>query len=290
MQTLKLAFLGLGVMGFPMAGHLATEGHRVTVYNRTRGKADAWHNQYGGVVCADPAEAAKDTDIVFACVGGDDDLRAITLGFQGAFAQMRPDTIFVDHTTTSAAVARESAQQAQRRGFHFLDAPVSGGQVGAQQGKLSIMVGGEEKIFERARPFMECYARGVTHMGPVGAGQLTKMVNQICVVGVMQGLAEGIDFGQRAGLDMHRVLQVLTQGAATSWQMENRGETMIARKFDFGFASDWMLKDLGICLDEAARNGATLEQTRLIKDYFAELHEQGKGRLDFSALIERLGA
>ncbi|HKO88967.1 MAG TPA: NAD(P)-dependent oxidoreductase [Burkholderiales bacterium] len=285
---MKLAFLGLGVMGFPMAGHLASKGADVRVYNRTAAKAEAWCAKYGGASAATPARAAEEADIVFACVGGDEDLRAVTLGPKGAFSTMHGDTIFVDHTTTSAAIARELYSTAQGLGFHFLDAPVSGGQVGAEQAKLTVMVGGEQRIFERARPYIESYARAVTHMGPAGSGQLTKMVNQICVVGVMQGLAEGINFGQRAGLDMHRVLEVLGKGAATSWQMENRGGTMIEGKFDFGFAADWMLKDLEICLDEAARSGAALEQTALIKNYFSQLHDAGKGRWDFSALIDRL--
>ena len=288
MQTLKLAFIGLGVMGFPMAGHLAQAGHALRVYNRTRSKADAWTAQYGGQIARTPAEAAMDADLVFACVGNDDDIKAVTLGPEGAFGSIRRNAIFIDHSTISAAAAKALYGEARTRGLHFLDAPVSGGQVGAQKGALTIMVGGDIEAFERAQPVMDVYARAVTHMGPAGAGQLTKMVNQICVVGVMQGLAEGIDFGLRAGLDMHRVLEVLTKGAATSWQMENRGKTMIEGKFDFGFASDLMLKDLGICVEEATNNGARLEQTRLIQRYFEELNRIGAGRDDFSALIQRL--
>ena len=290
MQTLKLAFIGLGVMGFPMAGHLARSGHTIRVYNRTRSKANAWAAEYGADVAGTPAEAAQDADLVFACVGNDDDIKAVTLGPEGAFGNMRRDSIFIDHSTTSAAVAKVLHGEARTRGLHFLDAPVSGGQIGAQNGTLTIMVGGDTEPFERAKAAMQVYGRAVTHMGAAGAGQLTKMVNQICVVGVMQGLAEGIDFGLRAGLDMHRVLEVLIKGAATSWQMENRGKTMIDGKFDFGFASDLMLKDLSICVAEATNNGARLEQTHLIRRYFEELNRSGAGRNDFSALIQRLRA
>lgn len=288
MQKLKLAFIGLGTMGYPMAGHLARAGHSLQVYNRTQSKTAAWQAEYGGTACATPALAAAGADMVFSCVGGDADLCAVTLGPQGAFEAMRADAVFVDHSTTSAAVARDLAAEAAKRGFHFLDAPISGGQIGAQKGTLSVMVGGEEAIFERAKPVIAAYGKAIALMGGAGAGQLTKMVNQIAVVGVMQGLAEGIDFGLRAGLDMKRVLAVLTQGAATSWQMENRGPTMIEGKFDFGFAVDWMHKDLGICLEEARNNGASLEQTAWIHDYYSQLQQAGRGRDDFSALIQRL--
>jgi 3-hydroxyisobutyrate dehydrogenase len=288
MQKLKLAFIGLGTMGYPMAGHLARAGHALQVYNRTQNKAAAWVSEYGGTACGTPALAAADADMIFACVGDDADLRAVTTGPQGAFSTLRPGTVFVDHSTTSAGVARELAADAAKRDCHFLDAPISGGQIGAQKGTLSIMAGGEAEIFERAKPIMAAYGKAIALMGAAGAGQLTKMVNQIAVVGVMQGLAEGIDFGLRAGLDMQRVLEVLTKGAATSWQMENRGGTMVEGRFDFGFAVDWMHKDLGICLEEAQNNGARLEQTARIHDYYSQLKEAGRGREDFSALIQRL--
>ncbi|HET7635050.1 MAG TPA: NAD(P)-dependent oxidoreductase [Burkholderiales bacterium] len=285
-QNLKLAFIGLGVMGFPMAGHLAQAGHKVTVYNRTAAKAEAWVAQHGGSSAATPAQAVRDADVVFACVGNDDDLREVTIGDQGAFAGMKQGAIFADHTTASAQVARELYEIAKQRGFDFLDAPVSGGQQGAEKGVLTIMVGGDEAVFEKAKPLMAHYGRAVTLMGPSGSGQLTKMVNQISVVGVMAGLAEGLAFAERAGLDVPRVLQVISKGAARSWQMENRGPTMIQRKFDFGFAVDWMRKDLRIALDEARANGSQLPLAALVDQFFAQLQAQGGGRLDTSSLFK----
>jgi 3-hydroxyisobutyrate dehydrogenase len=284
----KVAFIGLGVMGFPMAGHLAKAGHDIAVYNRTRAKAESWVAKHGGRWAATPAEAAAGAELVFSCVGDDPDLRAVALGPDGSFQAMAKGAIHVDHTTASAAVARELAAEAEKRGFAFLDAPVSGGQSGAENGVLTVMVGGDAQAFARARAVISHFARAVTLMGPAGAGQLTKMVNQICVVGVVQGLAEGIDFGLRAGLDMKLVLEVISKGAATSWQMENRGQTMIDGKFDFGFATDWMRKDLGICLAEGAKNGASLPGTRMIEGFYREIQAMGGGRWDSSALIRRL--
>jgi 2-hydroxy-3-oxopropionate reductase len=284
----KVAFIGLGVMGFPMAGHLAKAGHDVTVYNRTAAKAHAWVAKHGGRSAATPAQAASGAEIVFSCVGDDPDLRAVTAGPEGTFAGMSKGAIHVDHTTASAQAARELAAEAAERGLSFLDAPVSGGQSGAENGQLTVMVGGDAQAFARAQPVIAHFARAVTLIGPSGAGQLAKMVNQICVIGVVQGLAEAIDFGLRAGLDVPLVLETLSKGAAQSWQMENRGRTMIADKFDFGFAIDWMRKDLRICQEEAARNGAALEVTRAIDGFYAELQQMGGGRWDTSALIRRL--
>ncbi|HEV7802619.1 MAG TPA: NAD(P)-dependent oxidoreductase [Burkholderiales bacterium] len=285
---MKLGFIGLGVMGAPMAGHLARAGHDVTVYNRTRSKADAWVTQHGGRAAATPQEAAAGAAIVFSCVGNDDDLRDVTLGTGGAFHGMQRGAIFVDHTTASAGVAVELADAARERGLAFLDAPVSGGQAGAEQGILTVMVGGDEKAFATAQPVIAHYARAVTLMGPSGSGQKTKMVNQICVAGVVQGLAEGIAFALEAGLDAKRVLSVISKGAATSWQMENRGETMVDGKFDFGFAVDLMRKDLRIAMEEARANGAELPATALIDQFYAKLQKQGHGRLDTSSLIKLL--
>jgi 3-hydroxyisobutyrate dehydrogenase-like beta-hydroxyacid dehydrogenase len=284
----KLAFLGLGVMGYPMAGHLARAGHEVTVFNRTPAKADAWRAEYGGKAARTPAEAAKGADIVLMCVGNDDDVRAVATGHDGALAGMAKGTVLVDHTTASADVAREVHGAAAAKGLGFLDAPVSGGQAGAQNGKLTIMVGGDEATFKRAESVLAHYARAVTLMGPSGAGQLTKMVNQICIAGLVQALAEGIDFATRAGLDPERVLDVISKGAAQSWQMENRGKTMVADKFDFGFAVDWMRKDLGICLDEARNNGATLPVTSLVDQFYGRVQQLGGGRWDTSSLIRLL--
>jgi len=284
----KVAFIGLGVMGAPIARHLAKAGHELTVYNRTRAKADAWVASHGGRLAATPARAADGAELVFSCVGDDPDLRDITLGAEGSFGAMAKGAIHVDHTTASAQVARELATEAGKRGFHFLDAPVSGGQSGAENGALTVMVGGDPQAFERARPVISHFARAVTLIGPSGAGQLAKMVNQICVVGVVEGLAEGIDFGLRAGLDVKLVLDTISKGAAQSWQMENRGATMLADKFDFGFAVDWMRKDLRICQEEAARNGAALPGTRLIDGFFAEIQRLGGGRWDTSSLLRRL--
>ena len=284
----KVAFVGLGNMGFPMAGHLAKAGHDVTVYNRTRARVDAWNLVNSGHSADTPKAAAFGAEIVFACVGGDDDLREIVYGPDGAFAGMERGSIFVDHTTASAEAAREVAAEAHSHGFEFLDAPVSGGQDGAKNGVLTIMVGGDDKTFVRAEPVMESYARAVTHMGPVGNGQLTKMVNQICCIGVVQGLAEALNFAQCAGLDAGRVVDVISKGAAQSWQMDNRASTMLEGKFDFGFAADWMHKDVGFCLTEARENGALLPMTALIDQQFARLNLRGEGRFDNTALIRLL--
>ena len=284
----KLAFLGLGVMGYPMAGHLARAGHEVTVYNRSAAKADAWRNEYRGRTARTPADAARGADIVLMCVGNDDDVRAVANGSDGALAGMGRGTILVDHTTASAGVAREVHAVAAAKGIEFLDAPVSGGQAGAQNGKLTIMVGGDAGTFARAEPVLMHYARAVTLMGPSGAGQLTKMVNQITIAGLVQALAEGIDFARRAGLDPERVLDVISKGAAQSWQMENRGKTMVADKFDFGFAVDWMRKDLSICLEEARKNGATLPVTAIVDQFYGKVQQRGGGRWDTSSLIRLL--
>ena len=285
----SVAFLGLGVMGYPMAGHLKNKGgHDVTVYNRTTAKAEKWAAQHGGAFAATPAEAADGKDFVFACVGNDDDLREVTTGARGAFGSMKKGAIFVDNTTASAEVARELDTAAKAGGFHFLDAPVSGGQAGAENGVLSVMVGGEQEPFERARPVIDSFARMVGLMGPAGAGQLTKMINQICIAGLVQGLAEGIHFGKKAGLDIEKVVDVISKGAAGSWQMENRHKTMNAGKYDFGFAVDWMRKDLGICLEEADRNGAKLPVTALVDQFYKDVQGMGGKRWDTSSLLARL--
>ena len=285
----SVAFLGLGVMGAPMAAHLAQAGHKVRAYNRTLAKAQAWAEEFpAGRYAATPREAATSAAIVFSCVGNDDDLRAIALGDDGAFAGMQPGAIFVDHTTASAEVARELYAEAKKRGLHFIDAPVSGGQAGAVNGQLTVMCGGDEDIFAKVAPVAEAFSRAFTYMGESGAGQLTKMVNQICVAGVVQGLAEGIAFGMRSGLDMAQVLEVIGKGAAQSWQMDNRGQTMTVGKFDFGFAVDWMRKDLGLVLEEAKRNGARLPVTALIDQFYADVQELGGNRWDTSSLIQRL--
>ena len=284
----RVAFVGLGVMGYPMAGHLARAGHHVTVYNRTAKKADQWVEEYGGAAAATPREAATGAQIVFTCVGNDDDLRSVTLGADGAFAGMDTDALFVDHTTASAEVARELHAAARALGLHFIDAPVSGGQAGAVNGVLTVMCGGDRAAFERAQPVTLAFARAVTLIGEAGSGQLAKMVNQLCIAGLVQGLAEGIHFGQAAGLDMKLVLQVIGKGAAQSWQMDNRGSTMIDDKFDFGFAVDWMRKDLGLCLDEARRNGAPLPVAALVDQFYAEVQAMGGRRWDTSSLIRRL--
>ena len=284
-----VAFLGLGVMGDPMAGHLAAAGHRVTVYNRTAAKSAAWVAKHGGKSGATPAEAARGAEIVFCCVGNDDDLRAVVLGAEGAFAAMKPGAIFVDHTTASAEVARELAAAAQKKGLKFVDAPVSGGNLGAINGALTVMCGGDEAAFAVARPLAMAFAKAMTLLGPSGSGQLAKMVNQIAIAGLVQGLSEAIAFGQKAGLDMKAVLEVIGKGAAQSWQMDNRGPTMIEGKFDFGFAVDWMRKDLGIALDEASRNGARLPVTALVDQFYGDVQAQGGKRFDTSSLIKRLG-
>jgi len=283
-----VAFLGLGVMGYPMAGHLAKAGHKVTVYNRTGAKAKAWAAEYGGKSAATPAAAAKGAEIVFCCVGNDDDLRSVVYGDKGAFAGMAKGTIFVDHTTASAEVAREIEAAGTKLGIGVLDAPVSGGQAGAVNGKLTIMVGGKPATYKKAEATMGTYARAVTHLGAAGAGQLCKMVNQICIAGVVQGLAEGINFAARSGLDAKKVVEVISKGAAQSWQMENRGNTMVDGKFDFGFAVDWMRKDLGICLAESKRNGALLPMTALVDQFYAHVQKRGGGRWDTSSLIHLL--
>ena len=284
----RCAFLGLGVMGHPMAGHLVRAGHAVTVYNRTASKAQAWAAEYDGDSAATPALAAAGVDVVFACVGNDDDLRAVTLGADGAFAGMAPGAVFVDHTTASAEVARELHREARARGLHFIDAPVSGGQAGAVGGTLTVMCGGDPAPFAAMQPVALAYARAVTLLGESGAGQLAKMVNQVAIAGLVQGLAEALAFGRRAGLDMAQVLEVIGKGAAQSWQMDNRGKTMLEDRFDFGFAVDWMRKDLGLVLAEARRNGAQLPATALVDQFYADLQAAGGGRWDTSSLIRRL--
>jgi len=284
-----VAFLGLGVMGYPMAAHLKNKGgHDVTVYNRTGAKAERWMAEHGGRFAATPAEAARDKDFVFSCVGNDDDLRSVTIGPDGAFQSMKKGAVFIDNTTASAQVARELAAHADKAGFSFLDAPVSGGQAGAENGVLTVMVGGEQAAFDHARPVIESFARMVGLMGPAGAGQLTKMINQIAIAGLVQGLAEGIHFGKKAGLDIEKVVDVISKGAAGSWQMENRHKTMNKGKYDFGFAVDWMRKDLGICLDEADRNGAKLPVTALIDQFYKDVQDMGGNRWDTSSLLARL--
>ena len=290
--ALRVAFLGLGVMGYPMAGHLARAGHTVKVYNRTATKSIAWCHEFTPAQpenhALTPRQAAQGADIVFACVGNDDDLRAVVLGPDGAFAGMQPGAIFVDHTTTSAAVARELYAHAQTLGLAFLDAPVSGGQAGAQNGLLTVMCGGDLAVFERVQPIALAFGRAVTRIGDSGAGQLAKMVNQICIAGLVQGLSEAVAFGQQAGLDMALVLDVIGKGAAQSWQMDNRGKTMVQGKFDFGFAVDWMRKDLGLVLDEAWRNGARVPVTALVDQFYADVQMAGGGRWDTSSLVTRL--
>ena len=283
-----VAFLGLGVMGYPMAGHLAGAGHRVTVYNRTEKKAQQWAQEFGGKSAKTPRDAAAGAQIVFSCVGNDADLASVMLGETGALAGMRKDAIAFDNTTASAKIARELYAEARKRGLHFIDAPVSGGQAGAVNGQLTVMCGGDKPAFDRAQPVAMAFAKAVTLIGDSGAGQLTKMVNQLCIAGLAEGLSEGISFGQAAGLDMKLVLQVIGKGAAQSWQMDNRGGTMVDGKFDFGFAVDWMRKDLGLCLDEARNNGAPLPVAALVDQFYAEVQAMGGGRWDTSSLIRRL--
>jgi 3-hydroxyisobutyrate dehydrogenase-like beta-hydroxyacid dehydrogenase len=292
----RVAFLGLGVMGYPMAGHLALAGHPVTVYNRTATKSIAWCTEFTGAVTANgpnshaatPRLAVHNADLVFCCVGNDDDLRSVTIGPDGAFAGMKPGAIFIDHTTASANVARELSALARHQGLQFVDAPVSGGQAGAQNGMLTVMCGGDSTAFEAAKPVAMAFSRAFTLLGGSGAGQLAKMVNQICIAGLVQGLSEAIAFGQQAGLDMNQVLDVIGKGAAQSWQLDNRGKTMVADKFDFGFAVDWMRKDLGLVLDEAKRNGARLPVTALVDQFYADVQHLGGNRWDTSSLIRRL--
>lgn len=284
----KVSFLGLGVMGYPMAGHLAAKGHEVTVYNRSAAKSEAWVRQHGGRSAPTPRAAAEGAEFVMCCVGNDDDLRSVVLGEAGALAGMAKGTVFVDHTTASANVARELHMVAKQKGIGFIDAPVSGGQAGAENGVLTIMCGGEQADYDRIAPVIQAYARMQQLLGGPGAGQLTKMVNQICIAGLVQGLAEGLNFAVKAGLDAEAVVGVISKGAAQSWQMENRYKTMLADKFDFGFAVDWMRKDLGICLDEAKRNGARLPVTALVDQFYGEVQDMGGGRWDTSSLLRRL--
>jgi 3-hydroxyisobutyrate dehydrogenase len=285
----KVAWIGLGVMGFPMAGHIRMKGgHELTVYNRTTAKAEEWAAKYGGRVALTPAEAAREADFVFACVGNDDDLRAVTIGADGAFPALRPGAVFIDNTTASADVARELYAAAKATGAGFLDAPVSGGQTGAENGVLTVMVGGDSEDFAKAEPVIAHYARAVRLLGPAGSGQLTKMVNQICIAGLVQGLAEGIHFAQKADLDVAAVIDTISKGAAQSWQMDNRWKTMHEGRFDFGFAVDWMRKDFSICLDESRRNGAKLPVTALVDQFYAEVQAMGGRRWDTSSLIARL--
>ncbi|MDK1373146.1 MULTISPECIES: NAD(P)-dependent oxidoreductase [unclassified Sinorhizobium] len=288
-EMAKVAFIGLGVMGYPMAGHLKVRGgHELTVYNRTAEKAQKWATEFGGRTAATPAEAADGQDFVFTCVGNDHDLRSVTTGKDGAFETIKPGAVFIDNTTASAEVARELDGVVRAKNAHFIDAPVSGGQAGAENGVLTVMCGGDEDAFDRAKPVIEAYARMVGLMGPVGAGQLTKMINQICIAGLVQGLAEGIHFGKKAGLDIEKVIDVISKGAAGSWQMENRHKTMNAGKYDFGFAVDWMRKDLDIVLAEARRNGAKLPVTALVDQFYADIQGRGGNRWDTSSLLARL--
>jgi 3-hydroxyisobutyrate dehydrogenase len=285
----KVAFIGLGVMGFPMAGHLVNKGkHEVTVYNRTAAKAKAWTDKFGGRAAATPKEAAQGQDFVMACVGNDNDLRSIALGGDGVLAGMRSGAVFVDHTTASAEIARELDAEARKHGFGFVDAPVSGGQAGAENGVLTVMCGGDDKAYAAAEPVIASYARMCKRLGPAGSGQLTKMVNQICIAGLVEGLSEGIHFARKAGLDVNAVIETISKGAAQSWQMENRYKTMIEGKFDFGFAVEWMRKDLSICLAEARRNGASLPVTALVDNFYSEIQKMGGSRWDTSSLFARL--
>jgi 3-hydroxyisobutyrate dehydrogenase len=284
----KVAFIGLGVMGYHMAGHLKSGGHDVTVYNRTAARAEAWVKQHGGAYAPTPRQAADGCDYVFCCVGNDNDLRGVVLGDDGIFAGMKAGATLVDNTTASANVARELYEEAKSRGLKFIDGPVSGGEAGAQNGALTVMCGGDQDVFDAAQPVIDCYARAVTLLGPAGSGQLTKMVNQICIAGLMQGLSEAMNFGLKAGLDMEKVLEVISKGAAQSWQMENRGNTMCRGEFEFGFAVDWMRKDLAICLEEAENNGARLPATALIDQFYAQVQARGGNRWDTSSLMHLL--
>ena len=285
---MRVAFVGLGVMGYPMAGFLSKAGHDTVVYNRTASKAEQWVAEYGGTSAATPRDAARAAEMVFCCVGNDDDVRSVILGDAGILAGIADGGVIVDHTTASATVAREIHAAAAEQSVGFLDAPVSGGQAGAENGQLTVMVGGDEDVFARAAPVIDCFAKAITHIGPVGSGQLAKMVNQICIAGVVQGLSEGLNFAQRAGLDPAVVIESISKGAAQSWQMENRWQTMVNDEFEFGFAVDWMRKDLGIALDEAKQNGAQLELTELVDRYYAEVQAMGGNRWDTSSLIARL--
>ena len=286
-MSCKVAFIGLGVMGYPMAGYISKAGHDVTVYNRTKAKAEKWVKEHKGKSADTPMDAAKDCDFVFTCVGNDNDLREVTLGDKGLFKTAKKDAIYVDNTTASANIARELYKEAKAKGFEFLDAPISGGQAGAEGGVLTVMVGGDETPFKKAEPVIDCYSKKIKLLGPSGSGQLTKMVNQICIAGLVQGLSEAINFGMNAGLNMHDVIEVISKGAAQSWQMENRHKTMIEDKFDYGFAVDWMRKDLKIAMDEAKKNNSPLPITKIIDDYYAEVQKMGGQRWDTSSLIKR---
>ncbi|MEK9717237.1 MAG: NAD(P)-dependent oxidoreductase [Pelagibacteraceae bacterium] len=287
-MTSKVAFIGLGVMGFPMAGYISKAGHDVTVYNRTSAKADKWVQTYKGKTAATPAEAAKDADFVFTCVGNDNDLREVTTGSDGAFQNVKKGAVFIDNTTASAKVARELFNTATTKGFGFLDAPVSGGQAGAENGALTVMVGGEQSDYDKAESVIDCYSKKIKLLGPSGSGQLAKMVNQICIAGLVQGLSEGIRFGQNAGLKVEDVIEVISKGAAQSWQMENRFKTMLDDKFDYGFAVDWMRKDLGIAMEEAKSNGSKLPVTEIVDKYYEQVQKNGGNRFDTSSLITLL--
>ncbi len=287
-MTSKVAFIGLGVMGFPMAGYISKAGHDVTVYNRTSAKADKWVQTYKGKTAATPAEAAKDADFVFTCVGNDNDLREVTTGSNGAFQNVKKGAVFIDNTTASAKVARELFNTATTKGFGFLDAPVSGGQAGAENGALTVMVGGEQSDYDKAESVIDCYSKKIKLLGPSGSGQLAKMVNQICIAGLVQGLSEGIRFGQNAGLKVEDVIEVISKGAAQSWQMENRFKTMLDDKFDYGFAVDWMRKDLGIAMEEAKSNGSKLPVTEIVDKYYEQVQKNGGNRFDTSSLITLL--
>ena len=286
-MSCKVGFIGLGVMGYPMAGYISKAGHDVTVYNRTKAKAEKWINEHKGKSADTPMEAAKDCDFIFTCVGNDNDLREVTLGDKGLFKTAKKDSIYIDNTTASANIARELYKEAKAKGFEFLDAPISGGQAGAEGGVLTVMVGGDETPFKKAEPVIDCYSKKIKLLGPSGSGQLTKMVNQICIAGLVQGLSEAINFGMNAGLNMHDVIEVISKGAAQSWQMENRHKTMIEDKFDYGFAVDWMRKDLKIAMEEAKKNNSPLPITKIIDDYYAEVQKMGGQRWDTSSLIKR---
>ena len=286
-MSCKVAFIGLGVMGYPMAGFISKAGHKVTVFNRTKSKADKWIKEHKGDIAETPMEAAKDCDFIFTCVGNDNDLREVTLGNKGLFKTAKKSSVYIDNTTASANIARELYKEAMSRGFNFLDAPISGGQAGAESGTLTVMVGGDETPFKKAEPVIDCYSKKIKLLGPSGSGQLTKMVNQICIAGLVQGLSEAINFGMNAGLNMNDVIEVISKGAAQSWQMDNRHKTMIEDKFDYGFAVDWMRKDLKIAMDEAKKNNSPLPITKLIDEYYAEVQKMGGQRWDTSSLIKR---
>ena len=286
-MTCNVAFIGLGVMGYPMAGYISKAGHNVTVFNRTKSKAEKWIGEYNGKMAGTPAEAAKDAEYIFTCVGNDNDLREVTFGDNGAFKTIKKGAVYVDNTTASATIAREIYEYAKKNGFGSLDAPVSGGQAGAENGALTVMIGGDQEDFDKAKDKIDCYSKKMKLLGKAGSGQLAKMVNQICIAGLVQGLSEAINFGMNAGLNMHDVIEVISKGAAQSWQMENRHKTMIEDKFDYGFAVDWMRKDLKIAMDEAKKNNSPLPITKIIDEYYAEVQKMGGQRWDTSSLIKR---